>query len=122
MQGDKDAGVEETLGLTMHQCNLMVLRGNKFKLIQFNGTLPPLLYDIQNDPGESQNLANDPAHAATLLELTQQALKHRMTFVDRGLSDSTSTLASDGSRLVTMTRQAHLLNRAAARISSGAKL
>ena len=122
MQGDRDAGVEETLGLTMHQCNLMALRGNKFKLIQFNGTLPPLLYDIENDPGESQNLADDPAYAVKLLELTQLALKHRMTFVDRGLSDSTSAMASDGSRLVTMTRQAHLLDPAAARISSGARL
>lgn len=120
-QGDKDGGLEEMLDLTMHQCNLMVLRGNKFKLIQFNGNLPPLLYNIQDDPGESENLANNPAYASIMLELTQEALKHRMTFVDRGLAESMSS-TTDGSRLVTITRRAHLLNRRAAGVSVAAKM
>jgi arylsulfatase A-like enzyme len=121
-QGDKDGGLEEMLGLTMHQCNLMVLRGNKFKLIQFNGNLPPLLYNIQDDPGESENLANNPAYASIMLELTQEALKHRMTFVDRGLAESMSSTATDGSRLVTITRRAHLLDRRAAGVAIAAKM
>ena len=114
--------MEDTLGLTMHQCNLLVIRGHMFKLVQFNGSLPPLLYDIENDPGESKNLAGDPSYAQTMLELTQQALKHRMTFVDRGLSSSMSVRAPDGSRLITMTRHAHILDRATTGISTAAKL
>lgn len=121
-QGEREGGVEETLGLTMHQCNLMVVRGARFKLIQFNGDLAPLLYDIEADPGESRNLAAEPAYATALLELTQQALRHRMTFVDRGLADSMSSKAEDGSRLLTMTRHAHLLDRAAPGAAAPAKL
>ena len=36
--------------------HLTVARGKRFKLVRFP-TLPPLLYDIENDPAESTNLA-----------------------------------------------------------------
>lgn len=66
--------------------NLAILREARFKLIHFNGALPPLLFDLQDDPHEMQNLADDPAHMATLLRLTQKLLSHRMSHTDQTLT------------------------------------
>jgi len=63
------------------------LREQRFKLVHFNGGLDPLLYDLETDPNEMNNLANDPAHVATLLRLTQKLLSHRMTHADKTLSN-----------------------------------
>jgi arylsulfatase A-like enzyme len=53
-------GAEKALGLTLHQCNLTVIRDEHFKYVHFAG-LPPLLFDLANDPGEFTNLATTPA-------------------------------------------------------------
>ncbi len=55
--------------------------------MHFNGGLPPLLFDLENDPQELHNLGEDPAHAATLLRLTRKLLNHRMRHSDRTLAD-----------------------------------
>jgi len=73
--------------IPLDSANLAILREARFKLIHFNGGLPPLLYDLQSDPHEFDNLAADPAHQATLLRMTQKLLSHRMSHADRGLSE-----------------------------------
>ncbi len=78
---------QKATGTTLHQSNLAILRETRFKLVHFNGGLPPLLFDLENDPDEMANLANDPAHTATLLRLTQKLLSHRMRHADRTLAD-----------------------------------
>ena len=55
--------------------------------MHFNGDLPALLFDLENDPTELHNLAEDPAYAATLLRLTRKLLNHRMRHSDRTLAD-----------------------------------
>lgn len=47
-----DGEAERHFGLTSRQCNLAVIRTQKFKYVHFGGGLPPLLFDMENDPGE----------------------------------------------------------------------
>ncbi len=78
---------QKTTGASVHEANLAILREARFKLIHFNGGLAPLLFDLESDPDELVNLADDPAHASTLLRLTQKLLNHRMRHSDRTLAD-----------------------------------
>jgi arylsulfatase A-like enzyme len=83
-----DAGKEilAAAGLHRDQANLAVLRGERFKLVHFNAGFAPLLFDLVADPLEQCNLADDPAHAGTLLEMTQALLSLRMRYLDQTLS------------------------------------
>ncbi len=47
--------------------NYMV-RAGRFKLVFFVG-MPPELYDLEADPDETQNLADDPQYAGVLMQL-----------------------------------------------------
>ncbi len=78
---------QRALGLDLHDCNLAILRRTDYKLVHFNGGLPPLLFDIARDPQEMHNLAEDPAYAGILLEMSRALLSHRMRHADRSLSD-----------------------------------
>lgn len=78
---------QKTTGVSLHEANLAILREERFKLVHFNGGLAPLLFDLENDPDELVNLANEPSHAATLLRLTRKLLNHRMCHSDRTLAD-----------------------------------
>jgi len=73
-------------GLPVSACNVAVLREERFKLVHFNGGLPPLLYDRHVENGEGQDLANDPAHAPELLRLSRKMLDHRMAHADHARS------------------------------------
>ena len=78
---------QKSTGVSLHEANLAILREERYKLVHFNGGLPPLMFDLESDPGELVNLADDPAHAGTLLRLTQKLLNHRMRHSDRTLAD-----------------------------------
>jgi len=78
---------QEVTGVSTHEANLAILREERFKLVHFNGGLPPLLFDLMSDPHELNDLAGDASHAPTLLRLTQKLLSHRMKHADRTLAD-----------------------------------
>ena len=78
---------QKATGVDFQQANLAIMREARFKLVHFNGDLPPLLFDLENDPNELNNLADDPNHTFTLLRLTQKLLNHRMKHADRTLAD-----------------------------------
>lgn len=83
---DIEHGTAETaLGLRSDQCNLAVLRDHTHKYVHFVG-LPPLLFDMQRDPFELRNLADDPAYAAVLLDCTRRMLSWRMEHAEHVLS------------------------------------
>ena len=88
---DQPSAMQKSTGLPLAQCNFAILREARFKLVHVNGGLPPLLFDLENDPHELQNLADDPAHTATLLRLTQKLLSHRMTHSDQTLTGYRAT-------------------------------
>ncbi len=87
--GEPDAPTvwQKATGASFRAANLTILRETRFKLVHFNGGLPPLLFDLLADPHEMVNLAGDRAHSDTLLRLTQKLLSHRMSHGDTRLSD-----------------------------------
>jgi choline-sulfatase len=50
-----------------------MLRDDRYKLVEYVG-MPSQLFDLETDPDEAHNLADDPAHAETLARL-QAALR-----------------------------------------------
>jgi arylsulfatase A-like enzyme len=80
-----DATEEDALGLPMHACNLAVLRGSRFKYVHFAG-LPPLLFDLAEDPHEFVDRARDPGYQHVLLDCAQRMLDWRMRHADQTLT------------------------------------
>jgi arylsulfatase A-like enzyme len=80
-----DGAPERALGLRLDECCLAAWRGERFKYVHFAG-LPPLLFDLDADPNELRNLAEDPRHQGTMLEATQALLSHRLVHAERTLS------------------------------------
>ena len=71
--------------LRMEQCSLAAIRDDRFKYVHFP-TLPPLLFDLEEDPNEFRNLAADPAYAATARDYAQRLLTWRMEHAERTLT------------------------------------
>ena len=70
------------------ECGLSVLHGFHHNGVRFNFVyftakdLPPLLYDITNDPGESLDLAQNAEYAEVVLLATTELLSHRMAHAE----------------------------------------
>ena len=88
-----DDSAERALGLTMHQCTMNIIRGDRYKYVHFTN-LPPLFFDLQKDPNEFTNLATDPAYAPQVLEYAQKLLSWRMNHDEQTLTHI--TLSDDG--------------------------
>ena len=90
---------ESFLGVTMDQCSLAVLRDEHGKYVHF-ASLAPLFYDLDRDPHEFVNRAQDPEYAPTVLRYAQRLLSLRMEHVDQTLTGLVVTPAGvlDGRR------------------------
>ena len=56
---------------------------DRYRLSVFHGTGWGELYDLKNDPGEFENLWDDPAHAGTRARMTERLLLTEIEHVDR---------------------------------------
>jgi arylsulfatase A-like enzyme len=92
-----DTTAEEAFGLTLHQCALNVVRGERYKYVHFT-KLPPLFFDLEADPGETRNLADDPAYAPLVLAYAQKLLSWRMNHDEQTLTHLSLTESGPVSR------------------------
>ncbi|USG62975.1 alkaline phosphatase family protein [Sneathiella marina] len=67
-------------------CNVLVHRDEDFKYVHF-ANLPPLLFDMRNDPQEEHNLAEEPDYQAVVLHYVQKLLSWRMRHENSELAD-----------------------------------
>ncbi|TPN78651.1 alkaline phosphatase family protein [Mesorhizobium sp. CU2] len=89
-----ESDAEHHFGIAPRQCNLAVIRTEKFKYVHFGGGLPPLLFDLRKDPGELSNVANDPAYLSKRLEFAERLLAWRAEHLDQSLA--LAELTEDG--------------------------
>ena len=92
---DPDSALlEEAFGLTLEECALAVLRDEHGKYVQFSGypALPSIFFDIDADPAQVNNVADDPAYAARVLEYAQRMLAWRMQHTERTLTGMKLTM------------------------------
>lgn len=82
----RDQRPETRLGLSSDQCCYAVVRDRKYKYVHF-AALPPLLFDIEADPHETTNLAEDPAYTAIMLQYARKMLDWRLTSADRTMTN-----------------------------------
>lgn len=85
---------EKYLGIDSRRCNLAVVRTEKFKYVHFAGGLPPVLFDLVQDPDETRNVAGDPAYRAARLDMAERLLAWRAEHLDQSLA--LSELTDDG--------------------------
>lgn len=83
---------QDQLGLTQDQCSFAAIRGERFKYVHF-AHLAPLLFDMQADPHEMNNLAADPAYRDALLDCAQKMLTWRLEFAARDLTGMSASSA-----------------------------
>jgi arylsulfatase A-like enzyme len=86
--GSRD--LERTTGLTMSQCNLSVIRDHQAKYVHFAG-LPPLFFDLVDDPDETTDRVDDPTQAARVLDYTRRLLSWRQSTDDETLAGTLVT-------------------------------
>lgn len=81
----RGSGATETFGLPSEWCHLQVLRADKLKYVHFAG-LPPVLFDLADDPFELTNRAGDPAKTSLRLEGLDRMMNWRQRSEERTLT------------------------------------
>lgn len=88
-----NGGPESFFRLRSSECNLAVLRDAAFKYVHFAG-LTPLLFDLEKDPMELRNVAEEPAYLRTRLDYAEKLLCLRARHLDQTLAYT--VLTEDG--------------------------
>lgn len=82
----KSYAAETALELTSDQCTLNVIRHQRYKYVHFT-KLPPLFFDLKEDPLEFDNRAGDPKYQSLMLDYAQRLLSLRMSHAERTLAN-----------------------------------
>jgi arylsulfatase A-like enzyme len=83
-------GREAALGLPMDACSLAVVRDERYKYVHF-AAMPPLFFDLADDPGQFHNRAGDPAYAPQVRDYAQKMLSWRLLHADKTLTGYRAT-------------------------------
>jgi arylsulfatase A-like enzyme len=78
--------IETALRISSDQCCYAAVRDRHYKYVHF-AALPPLLFNIAEDPNETTNLAADPAHVPVVLRYAQKMLDWRLTSAERTMTN-----------------------------------
>lgn len=81
---------ENALGLSMNDASLCVVQDERYKYVHF-AALPPLFFDLADDPNQFVNLADRPAYAPLVRDYAQKALSWRLRHADRTLTHYRAT-------------------------------
>jgi arylsulfatase A-like enzyme len=81
---------ETGTGVAMDDASLCVVQDDRYKYVHFP-TLPPLFFDLAEDPNQFVNRAEDPACAALVRDYAQKALSWRMRHAERTLTHYRAT-------------------------------
>ncbi len=76
---------QAALGLDLDDCSLAVIRDERYKYVHFAG-LPPLLFDLQQDPDELHNVVEDVNYQAVRVTMAEKLLAWRSRHLDRTLT------------------------------------
>jgi arylsulfatase A-like enzyme len=77
--------MEQAFGLPSEWCNLQVMRTDKLKYVHFAG-LPPVVFDLADDPHELTNRGRHPAKASLRLEGLDRMMNWRRRHEERTLT------------------------------------
>lgn len=69
------------LGIPPERCRGWMIRDDRFKYWHFNG-MPDVLFDLEADPGELRNAADDPRYAEVVQDLRVRLMDWRMSNED----------------------------------------
>jgi arylsulfatase A-like enzyme len=78
--------ITDVYGLRHDQCGICVIRDHSGKYVHFGGYFPALFFDLDTDPGELVNRADDPAYTPRVLTYAQRMLDARMQHADARLT------------------------------------
>ena len=76
---------ESRLALTSDQCAMSTVRDHNYKYVHF-AALPPMFFDLRDDPEQLVNRADDPAYASLVAAYAQKMLSWRMMNDERVLT------------------------------------
>ncbi len=83
--------VQDTFGLRHDQCAVAVIRDRVGKYVQFGGDLPPLFFDLSEDPDELVDLVSVPDRSGQVLDYAQRLLRLRIEHTDARLANHRAT-------------------------------
>ena len=72
--------------LAPEECSLTVIRTKKWKYVHFI-SLPPLLFNLMEDPNETNDLSEDPSLSKIKFELLSKLMDHKTRHAERFLSN-----------------------------------
>ncbi len=82
----------------MDECMLNVIRNRRYKYVHFAAS-PPLLFDLENNPEELNDLAEHPNYASVRSILAGRMLSWRMCSDERVLTGLTLVCADNAQNL-----------------------
>jgi arylsulfatase A-like enzyme len=81
---------ETALGVPMDRCSLAVIQDDDYKYVHF-AALPPLFFDLREDPHQFTDRSQDPRYAARVRDYAQKMLDWRLAHAERTLTGYRAT-------------------------------